>query len=367
MNLFRYLLPLAVIAALLSLSACADDATDDGSGSTPFNASALLSNYGNSVVTADYALLETRALALQVAAQNLNTNRTVGDITACQTAWRDAREQWENSEAFLFGPVEANGIDPRIDTWPLNSVDMDAILAGSSTLDAAFFASASDDVKGYHSIERLVFGNATSVTTTTQILAELNGQTRRYAYLVGACADLAAAVTTLHTAWKSTGGNFVDQIANPGPGKVYVSQKAAILEWLEGMVGIADEVGSGKIATPFGPPADITAVESRYALNSRTDFANNITGIQDAYLGNSNGFDGPGLEIFVSSRDASLDLLVRQRIAAAIAAINAIPVSFEDAITNNRPAVQAAIDAVLLLRDTLDIQLRALINGAQFE
>ena len=44
---------------------------------------------------------------------------TVAFETACN-AWITAREPWEESEAFLFGPVDELGLDPNMDSWPLD-------------------------------------------------------------------------------------------------------------------------------------------------------------------------------------------------------------------------------------------------------
>ena len=44
---------------------------------------------------------------------------TVLSKTACN-AWITAREPWEESEAFLFGPVDELGLDPNMDSWPLD-------------------------------------------------------------------------------------------------------------------------------------------------------------------------------------------------------------------------------------------------------
>ena len=42
---------------------------------------------------------------------------------AAALLWITAREPWETSEAFLFGPVADKGLDPNMDSWPL---DVDA-------------------------------------------------------------------------------------------------------------------------------------------------------------------------------------------------------------------------------------------------
>ena len=76
----------------------------------------------------------------------------------------EAREPWETSEAFLFGPVDEYGLDPNMDSWPL---DQDAIVQIMKSQkwtdlewkpgdDAAKVESA-QNVRGFHTLEFLVF------------------------------------------------------------------------------------------------------------------------------------------------------------------------------------------------------------------
>ena len=43
--------------------------------------------------------------------------------------WREARKYWEQSEAFLFGAAADYNIDPHIDSWPLDQLSMENMLA----------------------------------------------------------------------------------------------------------------------------------------------------------------------------------------------------------------------------------------------
>ena len=45
---------------------------------------------------------------------------------------------------FLFGPVDSQGIDPAMDSWPVNRTDLDAVLNGSNTLDIPFVTALDD-------------------------------------------------------------------------------------------------------------------------------------------------------------------------------------------------------------------------------
>ena len=99
-------------------------------------------------------------------------------------------------------------------------------------------------------------------------------------------------------------------------------------------------------------------VESQFSFNSIADFQNNIRGIQNVY--------GKGLNAFVNSNDADLDARFQQEVQAGIAAIGAIPDPFRDSITANRGAVQAAIDAVRTVQQTLEQDILPLVQSSEF-
>ena len=61
---------------------------------------------------------------VEAAVQQLKANPSSATFETAAKAWMTARQPWEMSEAFLFGPVDELGLDPNMDSWPL---DQDAI------------------------------------------------------------------------------------------------------------------------------------------------------------------------------------------------------------------------------------------------
>lgn len=124
----------------------------------------IVVNYVNNVVLPTYESLKELNAALLQAVQNLNTNRTDAAFKAAANAWLDARVPWERSEAFLFGPVDALGLDPNMDSWPL---DQDAIVnilkngnfddLNWSEGDDVDKVEAAQNVRGFHTLEFLLF------------------------------------------------------------------------------------------------------------------------------------------------------------------------------------------------------------------
>ncbi len=328
----------------LSLAAC-DSGGDVGTDT--FEAQPVLQNVAADVITATYVDLADEADALLAAVEAFEAAPSAALLDAARQQWRDTRAPWELSEGFLFGPVDTEGLDPSLDSWPVNRTDLDAVLASNAALTPAYVAGLEATLRGFHTIEYLLFG--TDGTKTAGAFTE-----RELGYLVSATAVLRDDAAQLADAWAPSGLDYAGQVARAGEtGSAYVSQRAAVQELVNGLVTIADEVGSGKIGGPYGDRSTAEE-ESRFSGNSLADFADNIRSVQNVYLGDYAGATGEGLADLVAARDAALDARVQGEITAAIDAIEAIPAPFSTAIVEARPTVQAAIDAVLALRATLE-------------
>ena len=49
-------------------------------------------------------------------------------VSEAGTYWKAARQDWEWSEAFLFGPAGDFALDPHTDTWPFDKTAFDAYM-----------------------------------------------------------------------------------------------------------------------------------------------------------------------------------------------------------------------------------------------
>ncbi|MDE6812116.1 MAG: peptidase M75 [Muribaculaceae bacterium] len=120
--------------------------------------------YVDCVVVPTYSSLKEKNEALyQKVVSFRNSPSDLNFASAC-TAWLEAREPWEKSEAFLFGPVDALGLDPNMDSWPLDQDNIVQIL-NSGNYDDLNWTDGDDDatieavqsVRGFHTLEFLLF------------------------------------------------------------------------------------------------------------------------------------------------------------------------------------------------------------------
>ena len=59
-----------------------------------------------------------------------------GELDAICAKFLQARQSWEESEAFLFGAATDFGIDPHIDTWPLDADGLATELSNAEKVEA---------------------------------------------------------------------------------------------------------------------------------------------------------------------------------------------------------------------------------------
>jgi putative iron-regulated protein len=353
-----------VIAAMVTLAGagCGGGDDDDDDDTTGFEDRQIIENYADDVVVTTYTLLAERAVALDTAVVALADAPDAEALTAARDAWVDARQPWEQSEAFLFGPVASFGYDPAMDSWPVNQNDLEAVLADEDPFTAEYIAGLTETQKGFHTIEYLIFGEAGAKTADDFTDRELD-------YLVAITAEFRGITELLETSWTESiegGDPYRDVLATAGEAgnTAYPSLVSALQEILGGMSGICDEVANGKIADPYDAH-DPNLVESQFSYNSLLDFEDNIRGVENAYLARVElaGTDGRGLDVYVASLDPDLDARFQGELTAAMAALQAIPMAFPLAITDEESydEIEAAQQAIRTVQDTIDGDLTDLV------
>ncbi len=354
--------------SLLTVVACGDDDAGPTAPVIPepappveqsYNFSSIIDDYVDRTVLATYEDLSDQANALQDAVEAFAEDPIQANLDAAAAAWIATREPWEASEGFLFGPVAFLGLDPSLDSWPLDQGQLQDVLDSAFSLTADFIRDGLNaSLRGFHTVEFLLFRGG-----QPRRAADLTA--RETEYLVAVTEVLRDDAVLLHEAWTEgyEGGGpraFADEFRDAGQaGSRYLSQGDAVLEMIEGMIVIVDEVGNGKIGDPYAEQ-NPAIVESWFSWNSLIDFANNVRSVQNAYLGGYHkDTRGVGLTTFVVERNAALDTRIQSEIQAALDAVNAIPSPFRDNLDAQRE-IDAAIDALNVVATTLQDALKPL-------
>ena len=344
---------LAIIICF-SFSACRK--APSGSSTEDFNSlkQTVLNNFVDNVAIPQYQNFSTTADALNTSITNLDANSTEENLAKAKQSWKDLRTSWEQCEGFLFGPVEDDNYDPNMDTWPVDYVQLDSLLASSNPLQISDIQNLSTlSLRGFHPIEYILWGvdgnrSAASITT------------REKTYMVSLTKDLQNNANALNNSWITGPGNFGKEVKSAGNGSTVYSKKQEVyMAVTQAMIDICDEVGEGKMAEPYAA-LDSNIVESPFSDNSTIDFKNNIIGLGNVYNGTYSG-SGTGITNLVAAKNISLDNKIKQQITAAINSFNAISLPYEQAIFDQRTQITNTRAALETLKNSLDVDLRAFI------
>lgn len=357
---------LAGMMTAVGFSSCDDADTEenqpDGGLSTKETAlkSAIVAYVDNTVLPtylgmAD-AAVELYDLCAEIQSKHASNTLTEDDIREAGDVWKTSRKYWELSEAFLYGPAANHNIDPHIDSWPLNKVAMDALLADiRSGKNWDLTNNGGYGLLGFHSLEYMLFelsadGNTPLPHSTSYTSEEL-------VYMVAVAADLRDQCVCLEACWTGMDGvssrkqnilsdaeldygeNYGWIMKNAGSaGSLYLTYQEAAEELIQGCIDIADEVGNQKIGRPHmaASEEDRDYIESPYSLNSIEDFADNIRSIQNSYCGSNDG--DASVSDYIRSVNADLDARVLAKINEAIQVIERIPEPFASTATGSEAA-----------------------------
>jgi hypothetical protein len=319
----------------------------------------VLSGLVSNVIVPTYTKLADDVADLEKTLNGLTTNNiTQAQINKACEDFKDARENWERSEAFLMGAASDFDIDPTIDSWPLNR-----------SLLLAYFNNGMNDemledatILGFHALEFILFRNGQprkvaefqGNDTYKNFEKITGGQELKYAQTISTL--LKQRCFQLQVAWEGeknasrvsvvkaagldytteAGLSYGDNLILAGQENsksTFTSLEDAIAQVLsddEGScVGIANEGGTAKIANPFAA-GEISYVESPYSYNSITDFQDNIRSIRNVWYGSTNGTPASiSFYNFFQSVDASnVNTSVTGAFNDAINKIGAMPAPF---------------------------------------
>ena len=326
------------------------DLPDVGQATTSISSSdkemqKVAKNYVQEVVYPTYQALASNARTLYSAAQTLYKSAEAGTMTqneinaACE-AFKNTRQEWERSEAFLFGSATDNELDPHIDSWPLDRDELERaltnenLIAGFKSENPAKFVSEHNtefqSVLGFHGMEFVLFRNGAQRTVealkandTDEGVTSVRG-IDELAFLQAVAADVRNITALLEFTWMGSAASnetktilsgegsyvfstlrynglasngtmcFGQNLLSPSSTTGYHSWQGTMNQiFVGGCSNICAEVADQKlgqayrVATNQGNPTEDSKdyIESPYSHRSFIDYQDNIYSIKNSLYG----------------------------------------------------------------------------------
>jgi putative iron-regulated protein len=359
---------IAILSALvlLSITACHkaenNTTTTNNTNTTPPTSAQVIADFCTHVAAPDYNDMYNNAITFQNAEATFYANPNDNDLNTMRTSWKAMRAAYEAAEGFLIGPISTQDLDPDIDTWPVEQNELDSILNGSQTLDAAYINgnTVPSSLKGFHPIEYLIFGTTGSATAASFTVTTTSPTgPRKKEYLHALTANIVSIASQIKDSYVVGSSNdYATVLNNAGSNSTYPTRKSALLDLVSAMSGICEEVGGsasdGKINSVY-ITQDVTLQESFFSDNSWSDFTKNIAGIKNMYMATYNGnASGHSIHDLVNAKNLSLDNTIKSKLDAAINAFSNAHLPFGQSVVSERTQVQNIMTAIRDLQDVLD-------------
>ncbi len=355
-----------ILSCLLLLAPAAFMSCDSEEPPTTDIRHEVLHEIGENVILPIYHDMDEKGNALLAAIRAFRANPSVATRDAARAAWITARSPFETAEAFEFGPIKEPppGLKPLVDSWPITTTGENSIesyITDSSNFTKEKVANYPLDVRGFHAIEFILWGDADN-----GILPRMDANALHF--LEAVTEVVVDGMSKIHDAWDAGGGNYIRELNEFGidKGRVYNTVNDALLAVNRGAWHIAEELYDEYLADPINttdPAKGPRSAESYFSDNSFADFHDIMVGVKAIYYGDWDGVDGKGLTDYFASRDAAFDAKVRTMLDELIAAVEALGPSFNSTVKNNTTLVVTAIAKAKVFYETLENEGVAIINA----
>jgi putative iron-regulated protein len=297
-------------------------------------------------------------------------------LTEAREAWLAARSAYGQSEVYRFygGPIDdEDGPEGRINAWPLDEAYIDYVegdpAAGIINLTADFpeitkelliaqneKGGEKNIATGYHAIEFLLWGQDLSADGpgarpytdyVTGGTGTAQNQERRAQYLTLVTELLLEDLTSVEVEWEPGADNYAASFVK--------SPEDALSKMLRGMGSLSGAELSRERMNNALQEKEQEEEHSCFSDNTHADLLANALAVQNVYLGSYGGEDGPGIDELVKAVDPELDARIQGELADMLAAVEAIPQPFDQAILDDagRAQIQAAIDSLQKVTDSI--------------
>lgn len=388
----------------LAFAACSsdDDNNSDNKVSEKEQAmQAITDQYVNNVIFPIYKSLASQTSTLfdqlvDAKSKFRAGTLTQGDIDKLCTTFIAARSAWEQSESFLYGAATDFGIDPHIDTWPLDRTALAKALSSAEIiedlddLDEGGIDNAralvGEQQLGFHGIEFIIFrdGKNRSLAALKGIEDDeafegrnITGE-QELVFAAAVAGDLRDKCFQLEVSWlgdqapkahqerveecefpttvaggeSSYGENLLNATKAGSTMSTWRGVMSTIL--VAGCSNICAEVAGQKIGQAYlGTDPDY--IESPYSQRSYYDFFDNISSIQYSLYGNQGTTaNANSIMAYLQKYNATMAADLKAKLDTALAALSTAKAGTPFVVESHSANAKAAMDAINALDDKLN-------------
>ncbi len=332
---------LLILFASLSFFSCGsdDDSTNDMMASG-FDRGVLLESVANKLIIPNFEALQSSVDALATTAEAFVQNSSEENLTALRAAWDQAVRDHQHCSAFGFGPANLL-LGPYASVLGIFPVNEEKVEQNILDPDFDLPNSFDRDVRGFYTIEYLIYGNGIS---TGEVIAGFDQNRKDYLLLIAD--ELKTTFDNIVNEWNMTYlQEFINNDGTSAGSSISLLYNDFVKDY-ENLKNFKVELPAGLTAGQENP--DGTLVEAYYSGISKQLIEEHFENSKNIWFGlYKSGEDIIGFEEYLESVEGGSELIIGTK--EAITRIdNSIAV-----IPQGRLSDHVDSDEVKTLRDNL--------------
>ncbi len=329
--------------------------SDDNTSSDAFNVQNLLRDQVDQHILPSIADFVNEANTLQTSINTYINAPNVTTLSAAKQQWKTTTLAYEKTYTYHIGVVRDRFLHTIIYNWPITTEVIEFVIEDNTEITESLFNSLSTRSKSIAAMEYLLFK-----ADDTSVNAEFLNSEKRRTYLKLCSEYLLEQALRLQNIWIASGENYASTFINNNATGI----DSSFSLFFNGLHNLIDTDKVTKIGKPAGlENSQVINPELAQAFHSRASLeivAINIQTLEDSYFNTQ----GLGLNDYVASISGGDELngLIQSKINEVQVAIDAIPVSLYDAVTNNHELVEQLHIKLEALRVLFAVDLQSRLS-----
>ncbi|MDB4972255.1 MAG: Iron-regulated protein precursor [Myxococcaceae bacterium] len=332
----------------------------------------MLQDLTANVIVASYSDVATQCEQLASALAALRAAPSADTLRNAQQLYRSARATQKSTEAFFYGPADDVAVTGgAIDAWPADAAKLDALLRGSDPITPSDVSHLGATQRGFPALEYVLFDSSVGDDVVLARFTQPGSGARRLELSESLARDLASVTRRVSDSFSGPNG-YANELATAGIGsKTIPEQSKAVDTVVTGLLYAAELVEMKKLAKPLGIDNNKTtntivpaAEEGPRSDSSIADIASDLAGIRAIYSGTYGSHVGTGVGTAVRDMNPGADARFLQALAAADAAVAAIPAPFRLTLLQNPAPIMSAATAVQAVQDSIKTDVAGTLGAS---
>ena len=259
-------------------------------------------NIGHNIIVPSLRALQLSVNKLDSAIATFNNNPGSANLTALQNAFKAAYKNWQSCAFYDFGPAELEYLRVSLNTFPIDSNQINKnINSGSYNLAAVENLAA----VGFPGVDFMLFG--TNNNTETALYTTDSKAAARKQYLAALSNVIKTKVNNVTNSWTST---YINTFISASG----TDQGSSLGQLVNQLAYDLDVIKNDKLGIPLGKQTMGAMLpqktEGYYSGISAQLVLLDVQGLQNVYLGKGTQGDGQGLDDYLVNLNAQYNSVV---------------------------------------------------------